>query len=178
MIVCLNCSKPLILSIDAKNNDFKCSECGEKYGLIFDKKNLTINHKNKHINFFFNDLPNCSRGFALKNVYEMYGKGYIECIKTLNSKYNQSDNLWQLSLQKLKDKLSENINAKLNESQISKQSYYCPLCHFEYSSDDALHNNFSCIACLSSLNEKNNMEDSKELKQSLAMLSNNWIIQP
>ncbi len=178
MIVCLNCSKPLVLFIDAKNNDFKCSECSEKYDLIFNKKNLSIMHKNKYINFFFNDLPNCSKGFTLKNVYEMYGKGYIECIKTLNSKYNQSDNLWQLSLQRLKDKLSENINSKINESSMSKASYYCPLCHFEYSSDDALHNNFSCIACLSSLNEKTNINDVNELKRNLAMLSNNWVIQP
>jgi len=175
MIGCVNCNSPLVLNIDAKNNDFKCKECGEKYGLVFENKMLKILNKKKQIKFFINDLSSCDKDFSLKNVYEMYNKGYLDCVKMLNSKYNQSDNFWQLSINKLTSKISHNINIKLSKALNSTDEVYsCNNCMSEYSSEDALSNNYSCIICSSQLVIKNNLNEIEELKKNLIILENNW----
>lgn len=175
MINCLKCNTPLILNIDAKNNDFKCKNCCEKYKLFFEKKILKIIHNKKQLNFFINDLSNCDKDFSLKNVYEMYSKGYLDCVKMLNSKYNQSDNTWQLSINKLKEKIGQNINAKLNKIlNDSAETYSCNSCMSSYSSQDALANNFSCMICSNQLNLNNNSEEIESLKKNLLVLENTW----
>ena len=175
MISCLKCNAPLILNIDAKNNDFSCKNCAEKYNMLFDKKMLKISRKNKHLNFFIHDLSNCDEGFSLKNVYEMYNKGYLDCVKTLNSKYNQSDNYWQLSIAKLKDKISHGINSKINSIINSgDEMYLCDKCMSQYSSQDALVNNYSCIMCSGQLILKDKMDDVEELKKNLLSVEGSW----
>ncbi|MDD4353759.1 MAG: hypothetical protein PHN56_04855 [Candidatus Nanoarchaeia archaeon] len=177
MITCLNCNNDLILAIDVKNNDFKCKDCSEKYDLLFDKKVLKIINKNHQLSFFINDLSNCDSKFSLKNVYEMYNKGYLDCVKMLNSKYNQSDNIWHLSVNKLKEKISQNINLKINTILNSNtESYICSSCKANYSSNEALFNNFSCIMCLNQLVINNNFEEVEHLKENLILIEHNGFI--
>jgi transcription initiation factor IIE alpha subunit len=175
MINCLKCGISLIINIDAKNKDFKCKECSEKYELLFEKKILKIIHKKKQLTFFINDLSNCDNEFSLKNVYEMYNKGYLDCVKLLNVQYNQSDNYWQLSINKLKEKISKNIELKINNLINSNtENYTCNSCMSTYSSQDALINNYSCIMCLKPLFLKNNLNEVDTLKKNLLTLEINW----
>jgi DNA-directed RNA polymerase subunit RPC12/RpoP len=175
MINCLKCNTPLIIAIDAKNKDFKCKDCSEKYDLLFEKKILKIMHKKKQLAFFINDLSNCDNDFSLKNVYEMYSRGYLDCIKMLNSKYNQSDNFWQLSVAKLKEKIAQNLNLKINELlNSSDESYLCSGCMSKYSSNDAFANNFSCIICSKQLILNNNMDEIESFKKNLLTIGNAW----
>ncbi|MFA5333058.1 MAG: hypothetical protein WC376_01020 [Candidatus Nanoarchaeia archaeon] len=176
MISCLNCGNSLTINIDAKNKDFKCKDCYEKYELFFEKKILKIIHKKKQLTFFITDLSNCDKEFSLKNVYEMYNKGYLDCIKLLNSKYNQSDNCWELSVNKLKEKISQNIKLKINNILNSNAEVYeCGSCMSNYSSQDALVNNYSCIICSKQLSLKNNMSEVDDLKKNLLTLETNWV---
>jgi DNA-directed RNA polymerase subunit RPC12/RpoP len=174
MINCLKCNTPLILAIDAKNKEFKCKDCSEKYDLLFEKKILKITHKKKQLAFFINDLSNCDNDFSLKNVYEMYSKGYLDCIKMLNSKYNQSDNFWQLSIAKLKEKIAQNLNLKIELLNSAEESYICSTCMSSYSPQDALANNFSCIICSKQLILSNNLNEIEHFKKNLLTLGNAW----
>lgn len=176
MINCLNCGSSLVINIDAKNKDFKCKNCSEKYELFIEKKILKIIHKKKQLTFLISDLSNCDNEFSLKNVYEMYNKGYLDCVKTLNSKYNQSDNYWELSINKLKEKIAQNINLKINNILNSTaENYSCNSCMSNYSSQDALINNYSCIVCSKQLFLNDNMNEVDNLKKNLLTLQNNWI---
>ncbi|MDD2678556.1 MAG: hypothetical protein PHG04_02405 [Candidatus Nanoarchaeia archaeon] len=179
MVKCVKCLNPLIINIDAKRQEFKCRDCSENYKVLFEKKMLKICHEKKFISFFLNDLSNCDKDFSLKNVYEMYNKGYLDCVKSLNSKYNQSDNLWQLSLCKLKKKIKNNIEIKMNYLLNSAaENYECVNCNSKYSNNEALLNNFSCIMCSSPLSVENNESKISVLRDGLLNIDKEWSILP
>lgn len=169
MTNCLYCKKPLILMIDAKNSEFKCKNCEKDYELLFKNKILTIKKDNKKLCFFLNDLSNCDDFFSQKNIYDMYNKGYVNCVKILNSKYIQSDNFWELSISKLKDKLKKNIELKIQKELNMEDCFFCKKCNSKYSNQEALINNFSCIIC--NLNVET-YDNSKKINSLNTLLNN------
>ncbi len=158
MVKCLKCKKKLILLINLKESTFKCKECEAEYNISIKNKIIKVDYKGRKLTFFLNDISFFNSELNGKTVYELYNKGYVKCIKTLNQVFNEHYNTWELPLEDLKESVLTNslnsinvLNQKLSNVASLEERYSCQSCGNVISFNTAVSNNFSCGLCSSML---------------------------
>jgi transcription initiation factor IIE alpha subunit len=183
MIKCLNCSEPLRLLIDLKNNEFRCKSCNNKHSISIKDKTITIESKGKKIEFYLNNISFCNSHLSNKTVYELYNKGYVKCIKTLNPSFNDHYNRWEMQLEEVKESVLKNyknsiesLNNKLRVVQNSEEKYSCTKCGKVYSFNNAVKENFSCSICSKLLKPYNSEEEIKSINSNINVLRDKLLL--
>ncbi|MBN1923449.1 MAG: hypothetical protein JW791_01665 [Nanoarchaeota archaeon] len=188
MVNCLRCNNKLTLVIDLKNSNFKCKKCDTVYDLIIKDKIVSVGLDGKSINFFLNDISFFNNELSKKTIYELYNKGYVKCIKTLNTAFNDHYNNWELSLDNLKNNVINNSNKTINSLtnslkrvNLSQANYSCPSCGFVLSFEEAVNANFLCNACSENLKIFDPVAESNEInnkieyiKEKILTLERGW----
>lgn len=188
MLECLKCKKPLTLSIDAESFNSKCRRCGQQYNLSLQGRHAAIAFGKQKLELGLNDISSCSTEFSKKILYEMYNKGYIKCLKMINSKFNNHDSEWVLPVNEALNIsfkwYNDNIgllSEELDHLACMEQSYMCPSCRASVSFSDAVAVSFLCPTCKKQLGEFK-IEDKKKmlekniltLKKEQAALFRGW----
>lgn len=138
---------------------------------------MEISSNKKRIKLLLNGISFCNNKLLKKTVYELYSGGYVNCVKSLNTEFNNHDNKWIMPVNKLLNLSLKNYSSKidsLNQKQTSlnlgEQSYNCNSCKTSYSFEDSLKNNFNCATCSLALSQSNKVHDANNIQNEINLL--------